>query len=166
MRFERARIYMSNLSGAKRPVHPEGAPLLPLLNPRPLTYWIADWYGPFSPSCEEGKDKKNAKKFVLCFVDSTSMFPELMAVKDTSATTFIRALLDNVVARYGVPKWISLQSDNESGFIAKVSMMFYKSFGIKRMFSSPQRPIAYSRCEQFGNSIYKALRILTTEQKN
>jgi hypothetical protein len=52
------------------------------------------------------------------------MFPELVAVKDTSATTFIRALSDNVVARFGVPKGISLQSDKGSGFIAKVSKMF------------------------------------------
>jgi hypothetical protein len=105
---------------AKRPVHPEQVPLLPLPNPRPSTYWIADFHGPFPPSREEGEDGENAKKFVLCLIDSTSMFPELVAVKDTSATTFIRALFDNVVARYGVPKGISLQSDNGSGFIAKV----------------------------------------------
>jgi hypothetical protein len=94
------------------------------------------------------------------------MFPELVAVKDTSATTFIRALFDNVVARYGVPKGISLQSDNGSGFIAKVSKMFTQSFGIRRTFSSPQHQSVNSRCEQFGDSLNKALRILTTEQKN
>jgi hypothetical protein len=99
-------------------------------------------------------------------IDSTSIFPELVAVKDTSATTFIRALFDNVVARYGVPKGISLQSDNGSGFIAKVSKMFTQTFGIRRMYSSPQHQSVNSRCEQFGDSLNTALRILTTEQKN
>jgi transposase InsO family protein len=151
---------------AKRPVHPDRVPLLPLPNPKPLTYWIADFHGPFPPSCEEGEDKENAKKYVLCLIDSTSMFPELVAVKDTSAITFIRALFDNVVARYGVPKGISLQSDNGSGFIAKLSKMFTQSFGIRRTFSSPQHQSVNSRCEQFGDSLNKALRTLTTEQKN
>jgi hypothetical protein len=94
------------------------------------------------------------------------MFPELVAVKDTSVTTFIRALFDNIISRYGVPKGMSLQSDDGSGFIAKVSMMFCESFGIKRLLGSPENPRAKSRCEQFGDSINKALRILTTEQKN
>jgi hypothetical protein len=104
---------------AKRPVHPDQAPLLPLPNPKPLTYWIADFHSPVLPSREEDEDGKNAKKYVLCLIDSTSIFPELVAVKDTSATTFIRALFDNVVARYGVPKGISSRSDNGSGFIGK-----------------------------------------------
>jgi hypothetical protein len=151
---------------AKILVHPDRIPLLPLLNPKPLTYWIADFHGPFPPSREEGEDGENAKKHVLCLIDSTSMFPDLLAVKDTSATTFIRALFDNVVARYGVPKGISLQSDNGSGFIAKVSRMFSQTFGIKGMFSSPQHQSVNSRCEQFGDSINEALRILTTEQEN
>jgi transposase InsO family protein len=94
------------------------------------------------------------------------MFPELVAVKDTSAKTFIRAFFDNVIARYGVPKGITLQSDNGSAFIAKVSKMFTQSFGIRRNFSSPHHPCVNSRCEQFGDSLNKALRILTTEQKN
>jgi O-acetyl-ADP-ribose deacetylase (regulator of RNase III) len=34
------------------------------------------------------------------------------------------------------------------------------------MFSSPQHQSVNSRCEQFGDSLNKALRILTTEQKN
>jgi hypothetical protein len=67
------------------------------------------FHGPFPPSREEGEDGENAKKFVLCLIDSTSMFPELVAVKDTSATTLIRALFENVVAHYGVPRGISLQ---------------------------------------------------------
>jgi hypothetical protein len=46
---------------AKRPVHPDRVPLLPLPNPKPLTYWIADFHGPFPPSCEEGEDSENAK---------------------------------------------------------------------------------------------------------
>jgi hypothetical protein len=109
---------------AKKPVHPDRVPLLPLPNLKPLTYWIADFHGPFPPSCEEGEDRENAKKYVLCLIDSTSMFPELVAVEDASAITFIRAFFDNAVARYGVPKGITLQSDNGSGFIAKVSKMF------------------------------------------
>jgi O-acetyl-ADP-ribose deacetylase (regulator of RNase III)/transposase InsO family protein len=151
---------------AKRPVHPERVPLLPLPNPKPLTYWVADFHGPFPPSCEEGEDAGNAKKYVLCFIDSTSMFPELVAVRDTSAKTFIRAFFDNVVARYGVPKGITLQSDNGAAFIAKVSKMFAQTFGIRRNFSSPHHPCVNSRCEQFGDSLNKALRILTTEQNN
>jgi hypothetical protein len=58
---------------AKRPVHPDRVPLLPLPNPKPLTYWIADFHGPFPPSCEEGEGGENAKNYVLCLIDSTSI---------------------------------------------------------------------------------------------
>jgi O-acetyl-ADP-ribose deacetylase (regulator of RNase III) len=44
--------------------------------------------------------------------------------------------------------------------------MFSQTFGIRRLFSSPQHHSVNSRCEQFGDSLNKALRILTTEQKN
>jgi O-acetyl-ADP-ribose deacetylase (regulator of RNase III) len=44
--------------------------------------------------------------------------------------------------------------------------MFCRSFGIKNYFSTPFHPSPNSRCEQFGESLNKALRILTTEQKD
>jgi hypothetical protein len=75
------------------------------------------------------------------------------------------AHFDNVVSRYGVPKGISLQSDNGK-FVAKVASMFCKTFGIKRFSIHPQHPRSNSRCEQFGRFVKQSVKNLTTEQKN
>jgi hypothetical protein len=69
-------------------------------------------------SLEEGDDPGKPRRYVICFIEQTSMFPELCAALDISAPTIIRALFDNVITRYGVPKRFTVQSHNGSEFIA------------------------------------------------
>jgi hypothetical protein len=85
--------------------------LLPV--PSPATRWHLDFHGPLSES--EGK------RHILVLIDSTSMWPELVPVEDTSAETAVRALFDNVVARFGMPREISVLTDNGSAFISKLA---------------------------------------------
>jgi transposase InsO family protein len=49
------------------------------------------------------------------------MWPELISVEDTSAETVVRALFDNVIARFGMPREILVLTDNGSAFISKLA---------------------------------------------
>jgi transposase InsO family protein len=92
------------------------------------------------------------------------MWPELIAVPDCTAETTVRALFDNVIARFGLPRGISVLSDNGSAFISKLANLFCKTFGISQFFTSPHHPQPNSRAEAIGDSIYQALKILCSEQ--
>jgi hypothetical protein len=64
---------------AKRPIHPGKIPLSSLPVPPPCTRWHLDHHGPMPQS--------NGKRYILVLIDSSSMWPELVPVEDTSAET-------------------------------------------------------------------------------
>jgi Integrase zinc binding domain/Integrase core domain len=98
---------------AKRPTGRGKTPLTSLPVPPPLTRWHMDFHGPLAPS--------DGKRYILVLIDTTSMWVELIPVADMTAQTVVGALYDNVIARFGVPKGLSVLTDNGSAFIAQLS---------------------------------------------
>jgi transposase InsO family protein/O-acetyl-ADP-ribose deacetylase (regulator of RNase III) len=149
---------------AKRPIHADKTPLLPTPMARPFCRWIADIHGPYPESFESENDAQKPKRYVIAFIDQCTLWPELCAVVDITAATFIRAMFDHVISRFGVPHNLVLQSDNGSNFTAQLTKAFCETFGVKQKFSSPYHPEPNSKIEQFADSLHKAIRILTTKQ--
>jgi hypothetical protein len=143
---------------AKRPVHPDKTPIVSLPVPAPANRWHLDFHGPLPES--EGR------RHILVLIDSTSMWPELIPVEDTSAETAVRALFDNVVARFGMPREISALTDNGSAFISKLANLTCKTFGIKQYFTTPFHPQTNARAEELAATIHNALRLLCEKQKD
>lgn len=143
----------------KNPAHPTKSPIGALPTAAPGERWIIDHHGPYVAS-------GNGMRYVLVIIDSASMWPELIATADTSAETVVQALFDNVVSRYGFPREISLQSDNGSGFIAKLTQLFCKTFGVKQYFSTPYHPQPQAKVEGFAKTIHNSLRILCDKQSD
>ena len=129
----------------KRPVGNHKAPLTSLPVPKPCTRWHLDFRGPFPES--------NGFKYILCMIDSTSMWPELIATKDCTEETVASAIFDNIVARFGLPRGISLLTDNGSCFISKLAKAFCDAFNIKQFFTSPHQPQTNARAEEFADTI-------------
>jgi hypothetical protein len=102
----------------KRWVHQGKTPVGANLISTPLTRWNVDFHGPYPMS--EGK------KYILVFICCTSGWPEVVATADTSAETVVRELFNCIISRYGVCRGITLQSDNGSGFIAKLTKLYLK----------------------------------------
>jgi len=141
---------------AKRPTHPGKTPICSLPAVAPLTRWHLDFHGPMVES--------NNKRYVLVLIDSSSMWVELIATEDCTAETVVRALFDNVISRFGLPRGISLLTDNGSGFIARLATKFCQVFGIKQFFTTPYHAQTNSRAEQFADTIHKSLRLLCNNQ--
>lgn len=141
---------------AKRPVGISKVPLTYLSVPAPCTRWHLDFHGPFPES--------DGKRYILVMIDSTSMWPELIATNDCTAETVATALFDNVVARFGLPRGISLLTDNGSAFISKLASAFSKTVRIKQFLTSPHHPQTNSRAEEFADTIHKSLRALCADQ--
>jgi transposase InsO family protein len=132
---------------AKRPAHPGKTPTTSLAVPLPGTRWHIDHHTNLSLSAD-------GKRHVLVIIDSTSMWPELIAVESTDAETVVRALFDNVVSRFGVPRGFSLLSDNGSAFISELTSLFCKTFRVRQ-----NLPHHTSRRQTYGR---KSLRIPCT----
>jgi len=118
--------------------------------------WVADFHGPFPVS---NKDKR----YTLVFIDSASLWPQMVATADTSAETVVQALFECVISRYGFPKETSLQTDNGSGFIARLTALCCKTFGIKQYFSTPYHPQPQTKVERFAKTIHQPLKVLCTK---
>src|SRR5664279_2491865 len=97
-------------------------------------------------------------------IDSTSMWVELVATEDCTADTVVKALFDNVVSRFGLPRGISFLTDNGSAFVSRLQAVFCKTFKIKQLFTSLHHPQTNSRAEEFGDTLNKSLRILCASQ--
>jgi transposase InsO family protein len=69
-------------------------------------------------------------------IDHVGMWPELVATEDSVAETVVQALFDNIISRYGMPKGISILSDNGSAFISKLTAEFCKAFSVEHVYFS------------------------------
>jgi hypothetical protein len=78
-----------------------------------------DFFGPLRES--------DGKRFILVIVDSASQWPELIATDNLEAKTICEALFNNVVSRFGLPRSISVVSDNGSGFTSALAETFTKT---------------------------------------
>ena len=144
----------------KRDAHPNQTPIgaLPIALPiaAPLTRFTCDFHGPFPES--------NGMKYILIFICCTSGWVELVPTTDTSAKTVVQSLYDCIVTRYGVPKGLTLQSDWGSGFIATLTRLCCKTFGIKQYHTTPYNPQGNSRADSYADIIHKSLRLVCTDQ--
>ncbi|HSN23100.1 MAG TPA: RNase H-like domain-containing protein, partial [Methylomicrobium sp.] len=141
---------------AKRPVHAGKNPIISLPVAPVCSRWHADYHGPLPES--EGC------RYILVIIDSTSMWPELIAVADTTAETFVRAFYDVVIARFGVPKELTLLTDNGSAFTSKLTSLFCKTFGIKQCFCTPYHQQTNARAENLAVVIHDSLKIICEKQ--
>ena len=143
----------------KKPTHPIKVPVgeLPVLPP--CSAWVADVHGPFPTTPDK-------KKYVVAFICSASQWVELFAVADATAETIVQCMFDGIISRYGVPRQMSIQSDNGSGFIAKLTSLFCKTFRIKQSFSSPYHPEPQSKVEAVARTIHNSLKALCTKQED
>jgi transposase InsO family protein len=140
----------------KRPAHKERVPIGTLGVSPPLTKFTMDFHGPFNES--------NGMKYILVFICCTSGWVELIPTRDTSAKTVVRCLFDNIISRFGIPRGLSLQSDCGSGFIAALTRLCCKTFGIKQIHSVPYHANPQARCESFADIIHKSLRLVCKDQ--
>jgi O-acetyl-ADP-ribose deacetylase (regulator of RNase III) len=150
----------------KRPPTHQPVPIVNMPVHPPLTYWVIDFHGPFSPSPPIGHTLDSCcapNKYILTVVDSSSMWPELIAVPDCSAETVCQSLFDCIVSRMGVPQGMSLQSDCGSAFISKLCASWTKLLGIKQYFSTPYHPSPNARAENMGETIHKSLKVLCSK---
>jgi len=94
-----------------------------------LFYWVAlNTAGPLL-------ETKSGNKYILVVVDHYSRWCEAKAVADHGAKIAARFLEDDVICRYGVPKFVLINNGKE--WAAEFDVMC-KDYGIQHQHIAPQ----------------------------
>ena len=133
----------------KRPCSKIKAPLQPLPIPSsPFERISVDVVGPL-PVTHSGK------KYLLCFTDHLTRYPEVFAVSDIKASTVARIFFDEIVCRHGAPR--ELLSDRGTNFLSNLVKETCKLFGTQQKFTSPYRPQTNGLQERYHATLIQSL---------
>ena len=98
------------------------------------------------------------------FIDTFTGWIEAFPTKIERATEVCKALLKEIVPRFGLPR--SLQSDSGPSFTATISQNLAACLGIKYRLHSSWRPQASGKVERANQTLKRALAKLCQETHN
>lgn len=116
-------------------------------------YISSDFIGPF-----ETTNKGN--RFILTFVDHFSKFLKLYAVPRANLKFAVDCLMD-YSCTFGLFNYYLM--DKASSFTSTLFKELCKKFGIKKLFTTPQRPQTNGLAEKLNSNIKKSLAIFARE---
>ena len=99
-------------------------------------------------------------QYLLVCVDSFSRFSILVPLKDKSAQSIARALINEVICRYATPR--VLLSDNGTEFNNTILKAVCDSFHVKKCNIIPYSPQANGKVERANRRILDILRFITS----
>ncbi|CAF1624968.1 unnamed protein product [Rotaria magnacalcarata] len=85
------------------------------------------------------------------------------AVRDCTATTAARFLIDEVILKYGTPKCIL--TDNGTHFTAKMMTELLKQIGITHLYSTPYHSMTNGQIERFNATMDAKIAALSNEKR-
>ena len=115
-----------------------------------------DMIGPLEPASSRGH------KYILCVVDQTTRWPEVVCLKSITAVNTCNALL-KVFCRIGFPRVIV--SDNGSNFVSSLTKEFYRQLGVELRTSSPYHPEANAVVERFNQTLKRLMHHIVNSDK-
>jgi hypothetical protein len=108
-------------------------------------------------------ETKSGNKYILVAIDHYSKWCEAKAVADHSAKTATRFLEDDLICRYGVPKFIL--TDNGGEWAAEFEVMC-KNYGIQHQRTAPQWPQCNGMAERMIKTIKHGITVLAATPGN
>jgi transposase InsO family protein len=122
-----------------------------------LFYWVAlDTARPLL-------ETKTGNKYILVVVDHYSKWCEAKAVANHGAKTATKFLEDDVICRYGVPKFVL--TDNGGEWATKFDVMC-KDYDIQHQHTAPQWPQCNGMAERLIKTIKHGTTVLVATPKN
>ena len=110
-------------------------------------------------------ESASGNKYAMVVMDHFSRYATVVPVPDKSATTVARALVRYVVLVHGPPK--SLLSDQGGEFDNELMKELARSFGYKKLSTTPYRPQCDGLVERFNRTLLRLLRcFVDTSQLN
>ena len=122
---------------------------------RRFTHINVDLVGPLPPS--------QGYTHLLTIVDRSTRWPEAIPITDTSASACARALINNWIARFGLPTHIS--SDRGAQFTSCLWKNMAETLGIKLHHTTAYHPQANGMVERFHRHMKESLKARLTSSR-
>jgi hypothetical protein len=100
-------------------------------------------------------ETNKGNKYILVISDYLTKYPEAFAMKDISAESVAKILVEEVAMRYGPPK--KILSDQGKNFRAKISNYVYKLLNSKKLSTTPYHPQTDGLVERFNKTLIKMI---------
>ena len=140
----------------ERPTQIPRAPLRTCNVGAPLERVALDILGPLP-------DSDRGNKYILIIGDYFSKWTEAYAIPNQEATTVARVLVEEFVARFGIPRQI--HSDQGKNFESKVFQEMCKSLGMDKTKTTPLHPQSDGMVERFNRTIEEMLSKFVAEDQ-
>ncbi len=108
-------------------------------------------------------ETKSGNKYILVAIDHYSKWCEARAVADHGARTAVKFLEDDLICRYGVPKFVL--TDNGGEWAAEFDAMC-KDYGIHHQHTAPQWPQCNGMAERLIKTIKHGMTVLSAAPNN
>jgi len=108
-------------------------------------------------------ETKSGNKYILVAINHYCKWCETKAVVDHGAKTAARFLQDDIICRYGVPKFVL--TDNGREWAAEFDVMC-KDYGIHHQHTAPQWPQCNGMAERLIKTIKHGITILSAIREN
>jgi len=133
-----------------------------IVNPskaKPLEFWSVDIQGPFRTST-------SGNRYIIVAIDYMTKYVEAACLKDCTAVSTAKFLVENIIMRHGIPKGMTLLSDQGSNFESKLIQELCELYSITKVRSSPYHPQGNGAVERENRSIKAMLRCYTLDDQS
>ena len=106
-------------------------------------------------------ESQDNHRYILTLVDVLSRYGFAVPLKDKSASTVSRALINQVIGPFGPPR--SIYSDSGREFTAEITAQVLKAMGVHQRHITVYRPQASGMVERLNSTLTSILRALVHE---
>lgn len=141
----------------KTPKTKPKAPMGHITTGAPWDVLAMDYVGPF-PETTRGN------KYILVLTDLFTKYVEVMPVPNQSAEVCASKILNEFVARWGVP--LSIHSDQGGAFESNVFKDLCKMLQTRKTRTSPRNPKANGQAERFNKTLVKMIKAYLVDSQD
>lgn len=132
--------------------------LKPISPPEGVWQLLAmDFHGPITPMT------RNGSRYIIALTDILSKFVIAKAVRDCTAATAARFLIEEVILKYGTPKCIL--TDNGTHFTATMMAELFKKIGVTHLYSTPYHPMTNGQIERYNATMDSKIAALSNDNR-
>ncbi|CAF1339298.1 unnamed protein product, partial [Rotaria sp. Silwood1] len=116
-----------------------------------------DFHGPITPTSKLGN------RYIISLTDVLSKFVITKAVRDCSAATAAKFLINDVILKYGAPTCIL--TDNGTHFTSQIMNKLFDNLGVTHLYSTVYHPQTNGQIERFNATMDGKIAALCNERR-
>lgn len=124
-----------------------------------LGFWSIDLQGTYRAT-------RRGNRYIIVAIDYLTKWVEARCLKDCTAVSTAKFIVDRIIHRHGVPEQMKLLSDQGANFESRLIQELCELYNIKKLRSSPYHPQGNGAVERENREIKELLRSYTVSSQS